>query len=520
VAAASSSSDVWIHTEAHDRDQLEVQCSHTLSNKASRSSEGEHASLDLFFFFPRNVKVSAANYSLAEFYADLTTLLRLDLPDMALADLSLESARSPLADFAEKLARFSRAEASAAPLRVAVKLFGHVFTEAVHDAADALTARVKRDHEWNDRASRAALVDAVEALVADAHDALSALRDVQRRCEPFRRASPPLYLVLAQTDEYCSLHYDSALASLAASIDADEELRDGSGDCARVLEALRHAARGEARYRRGRGFLTWPSDGSAEYFAFRRSTLKRAVQQALYLDTRRVASDKFIRNATGLVAAGLAATWALVAQLPAQLRNLSSTAQIVVLAIPVVAYMAKDRIKELSREWLTNRLRSFDHVNELHAGSLLEAGLGSLDGSVKEKARYAKTADLPAGVVSVRAASRTVQGSELESEQVLTYTRRLEWREERGTHALADGLAMRQIVRLNLRELLGRLDEPRQMLPHFDGGEARFETTEVPKVYHLNVVARLTTSTGGSHLHRTRVVLNKDGIVRLEPIPL
>jgi hypothetical protein len=217
-----------------------------------------------------------------------------------------------------------------------------------------------------------------------------------------------------------------------------------------------------------------------------------------------------------MVAAGLAATWALVAQLPAQLRDLSPTAQTIVLAAPVVAYMAKDRIKELSREWLTARLRTFDHVNALRAESLRESGLGTLEGIVKEKARFCRLSDAPAEVISARAASRAVHRMELEEEHILAYTRRLEWKESGASQPLAEGYAVRQIVRLNLRELLGRLDEPRHELPHYDGADARFTLGYLPKVYHLNVVARLDSSESKPLFHRNRVVLNKEGILRLE----
>jgi hypothetical protein len=109
-----------------------------------------------------------------------------------------------------------------------------------------------------------------------------------------------------------------------------------------------------------------------------------------------------------------------------------------------------------------------------------------------------------------------VEDSEQEEEQVLAYRRRLEWREASGSRSLAEGLAVRQIMRLNLRELLGRLDEPRHRLPVFDGAADRFTLADVPKVYHLNVVARLDTGASKPLLHRTRVVLDKERIIRLE----
>jgi hypothetical protein len=203
-----------------------------------------------------------------------------------------------------------------------------------------------------------------------------------------------------------------------------------------------------------------------------------------------------------------------VAQLPGQIKDTPPVLQTLLLGLPIVAYVAKDRIKELTREWLSRRLQSFDHSSEIRAGSLAEAGLDNFSGRVQERVSFKSSDALPADVLALRMSNRTVQGADAISEEILSYVRRLE------VHA-ADaspsdyGMALRQIIRLNLRHFLTRLDEPKQRESHYSAAEERFVDGHLPKVYHLNVIARVDVPGTPSTLHKWRVVLNKEGVVRL-----
>jgi hypothetical protein len=504
----------WFGVEAHDREQLEAQLSHPLVGRVP--GEAEWTELELFVFVPRNIGVTAGNYPKEEFFGDLTSFLRLDLPELELGELAdLSSVRSPLTLLRRTLSAVGRGESAGDGVRVALRLFGHAFAEAVHSQESELKAAIARAASSSELL---ALAPQFDRLGKQARAALEALRAARVQLLPYGQVLPEALAVIEQTDEYSSLYLDHALARLSDAIDCRIDLLDGSGSSPHIIALLRAVAHGEARYRGGRGFLVAPSRDGGEYFAYRRAILKKAVQQALYVDTRRIPSDKFIRNATGMMAASLAATWALVAQLPLRLSGLSPSLQTLFLVLPVIAYVAKDRIKELTREWLSGRLRSFDHDNALHTETLLEAGLGTVRGRVRERLSFHAPGDLPHAVLDARLAGRTVAGSEARGETVLLYRRRLEY-ELLGSSSVAS-LAMRQVVRLNLRHFLTRLDEPVQAVPHYDLTHARFERAELPKVYHLNLVARLSLSTGDARFERIRVVLNKDGIVRLDRVPL
>ena len=335
--------------------------------------------------------------------------------------------RSPLTALARHAQAIGRGEAPAGSATVEVKLFGHLFTEAVRDAVAGFCGALGAlPGEAHDEAAPWRLLDEVDRFAGAARAALAALRRARRRFDPLARATPMME-TLHSTDEYCSLFLDGALSILARTAQQRSELYDGSGFVGRLHQTLGRHAQAEARYRTDCGFLNLgAADGDAEYFAYRQSLLKKAVQQALYVDTRRLQHDTFVRNTTGAVAAGLAATWALVAQLPSQLGNLDPTWQTLLFALPVLAYVAKDRIKEGTREWLMRRVRGYDNDVAIVAGSLADAGLGHLAGRVRERSTFLPLADVPRDVLALRVARRTVRTADAGGESVLHYRRTVE----------------------------------------------------------------------------------------------
>jgi hypothetical protein len=502
----------WLGIEAHDRQQIELQLTHGLTQHKAPID------VELFMFIPRNVGVTSANYPRDEFYGDLTAFVRVDLPDVTLGQLADPLApASPLSVLLKHLDAYARTEQSR-PLAVQVKLFGHAFTEAVKDRRALLRAAMARAtvappaHRW-------ALLDDLEHFAQDARAALGALRRAEHKFAPLGHAAPHMLAVFQHTDEYCSVYLDGALALLAQEAAGTAALYDGSGFVGRVRQVLARHAAAEASYRSASGYLNLRA-GEQEYFAYRQSYLKKAVQQALYVDTRRLPTDTFVRNATGAVAAGLAATWALVAQIPTQVQGLPPGLQAALFALPVVAYMGKDRIKELSREWLLRRMKAYDVDTGIRAGNLSDAGLGALAGRLQERVQFFDAQEVPAEVLQARLTNRTVRQAEAFQENVLVYSRRLALEAAQDTERPPEGLTLRQIVRLNLRHFLTRLDEPQQAEAHFLAAEGRFAGVTLPKVYHLNVVARLKQGGVVKAVERARVVLNKEGIVRLEHVPL
>jgi hypothetical protein len=510
---------------AHDRKQLALEIRHA---PGSAVTSGSH-DVELFLFIPRNVGLTAANYPSAQFYHDLTAYLRLDLPDLGLEDLCA-GARSPMRRLDLGLAELARGEATPDPIGIAVTLFGHEFTEAVHRERTRLSALIQaggdRDspqpHGAEDPAGARAgeLATRVRELATAARAALERLREAKQRFAPFRRVAPEVWAVFEQTDEYASLVLDEAVATLAHELAARPEWIERTGldpDAAGMLDALAACAAAEATYRHAQGFVNLdPSSGvNREYFLYRRSLLKKAVHQALWVRTRRRQVDSYLRNAAGMIAAGMAATWALIAQVPTQFPALSPATQAVMFVVPVLGYVLKDRIKELTKEWMIRRMRAYDQETELVGSQLARSGLGSLGGTLREQVRFLDQA--PGDVIAARQRGRSIAGARIGGEVVLAYRRKLDIVAPRHRQLRAtDELALRQIIRLNLRHFTTRLDDRDQIVRHYDRSVGGFATHEIAKVYHLDVVVRTAGPDQGVRLERWRVVFSRAGIERIE----
>jgi hypothetical protein len=232
-----------------------------------------------------------------------------------------------------------------------------------------------------------------------------------------------------------------------------------------------------------------------------------------------VKGDTFLRNAVGIVGAALAATWALAAQIPLALAKASGKTQMLLFAIPVLAYVTKDRIKALTNEHLVAKLRRFDHTAWLTGEGLRNVGLGMLRARIREVMKFTNVEKLPSDVRAMRLTQRTVQQAEVPVEEIIHYRKMVEVTAQDGTPA---GYRVRDIFRLNVRHYLVRLDEPLDEQPFFDANAKRFRTAEIPKVYHLNAIVRLSRrdadGNGSERLERFRVVLDKTGIVRIEKV--
>lgn len=509
--------------EIHDRHQLEIRSSYAL-----RSDEGrQRYTVETYFFIPRNVGLNRTNYTRAQFYADVTALFRLDASPLPLEQLGDPThTASPLHRFAQALEQFRTAKRppSSTPVVVQAKLYAFLYTLGVK-AELAILGRRLRDPAMASEAGRASFEQALDAALGRMRAALWSYRSVRAAFWPFEhvahRSTPE---AMRAADEYMSLFLEERLAMFATTLDGSARRFDGSGFVARCRLRIEALAREEARYRQKYGYLTLTGSGLAggEYFTYRASLVKKAVQGALYLDPREVRADPYVRNAVGAVGAALAAIWALATQLPATLAEVPGSTKMLFFVSAVAAYVLKDRIKAVTNEALTGRLLRYDHTSWLTGESLASIGLDMLRARLRESMQFLRSSEVPPEVLAMRLAHRTVRNAETATEEVIRYRKVVDVTTRDETERLPDDYWVRDILRLNVRHFLVRLDDPLDSVAFFDPERDAFGGARLPKVYHVNVVKKITREGEGGareeRLERLRVVLNKDGIVRVDEV--
>jgi hypothetical protein len=514
---------VTVNVAMRDRWTLEVR---RLMPLTTGDTPAEHA-VDVYFFFPRVFGVNARGYTRDEFFGDTTVHLRLAARHLTLLELSdLEHPQNPAALLRNALPRIVTSDAPRVESLVTLaQMFGAELADAIesevrrlHTLIAARPRRRKRPKVKVGRRRRLLLEDGVTTLTENGLRALAALRRLRAKAMAYRAvAHPSLFSALAFAEEHTTSVFEEQVARLADAIDAHAGLRDGSGLAPRLRLRLAAAAQHVARRRMDQGFAV-PWGASQEMFVYRSGVVKKELQRALYIDTRNVARDPLFANTAAMVAAGLAATWATLAQVPLLTGSLSTRQGSLLFVAAVAAYMVKDRIKEWTRQFLARRLLVWDHDRRIASTTLRHVGLVDLEGRARERLVYLENDKVPVDVKRARQSQRTVSGVTHELEDVIHYRRVV--RLDPAKSSTTSGLGVRELIRYSLVELLDRLDESTEPVAYFDPQRGTFVARDLPKVYHLNVVVKTQRANGETTLARARVIVDHDGIKRIEPVLL
>jgi len=509
-----------------DRRTLEVRSFYPLP----RGQNARGYMLQSYLFIPNNFGINEQTYLADDFYRTAQVLMRVKAVGLSFdALVDLNHSKNPAAVLRRALDELVQEEAPPlSSLQALAQMFGAELADAIrrsgrhiHEHLDTLewmaNKAIKRQRPVDlDDDLLAHLDDSVAELCDLSVRALGVLHRVRSKALAYKGVvHESLFASLGFAEEYATAILDEELALLGSRIEALGFLRDGSGRSARLRLRLARAASDVNQRRVDRGFGV-PWGKSPEYFSYRLSTIKKELQRSLYIDTRSDGRDPFVKNSAAMVAAGLAATWATLAQLPLWTGKWSSSEGAFFLSAAVGAYILKDRIKEWTRNLLVKRFGRWDRTRKIVGNALDAVGLGTFGGQMKETMRFVDEEELPDEVRRLRLAHRTVDGVVPELEQVLLHERHMHFGHG---DQLPDGYGAQEVYRLSFDALLKRLDDPVDDIAYYDHETGQFSSREVPKVYHANLILVATCEDSGTrYISRSRVVLNRKGIVRVDPV--
>lgn len=523
----------------HDRFQFESKFNFAIDPPAIAPSHRSYQ-VDVYFFLPRSTGITAETFPRERFYTSLTHHLRIRTPG-ATVDEALDASTwtLPSADhYLEMHLETARRQRLAERVIQDVRLFGcQVYTLLKRTQADLRAAFARKDPVLQEQAvgrvSRVLeeLGDVVECYRARYIHALKS-RDLLIDDE-VRRA----FLLV---DEYVSYRLEWGLIELLRLLPPGGPSHGG------FVLSLTGRLDEEIRYRRtyqlvpleGRGDLHEAHSEAAmrETHYYRLGLLKKYVSEVLYLQTSPVRKSNIYKNTVAGIGAALAATWATLAQLQTA-SMVSPEGQgdqtlrlMLIIVLGVVAYVFKDRIKELSREYInekfkhripdTETLMHYPHVDE--TGALSQVFVGRS----REYLRYLAKDGLPPEIAFVRDVGHRPEVEPERMEQIIYYSRHIHLQGETIRGQLPDVRQVHDVMRFDVSEFLTKLSNPDRTLSYFEPGRG-VVTVEAPKVYHLNVVFRYAVLAGDSEerqvprrveFERIRLVLNKQGILRIEEV--
>lgn len=506
---ASKKSELRVHHSIHDRVQMES--TYTFDLRPRGDEQQREFKVDLYLYVPNSVGVNSSNFGSEDFFRHTTSYLRVRAPlYQHLRSISPDEFRFDSAEeyFEGHLSSLERARLSGRVIQD-VKLYGNfLYTEF-----KKLTSSLKKSRKDSLKDELAeSIFHRTELLWSYRRRYMNAIHD-----EKFL-LDDEVIRAFTLTDEYLSYRVELLLLQLKETHPAKTQ--------ARVDKLLQK----EMYYRKQNGMLVLAEETrdsvGFEAYTYRLGLLKKYLGEPLFLKLVSNKKDNLYKNYAAAVGAGLAATVAGLAEhqrVQYLTGNDSGIRLAFLIGIAVLAYIFKDRVKDLSKEYFNSRLKerlpdqSFA-LSHLSYGSDGATKIREL-GECSEFFRFVK--EVPADVAYLRSLGQVRTSDPARRENVIHIGRRFNFdlsKKHRKIFPL-----LKNVLRLEITPFLNKLDNPTMPI-HFVDDEGGTRTVQAPKVYHLNVVKRYEVKFGtgdGNRLvdyERFRLVLDKDGILRLEKI--
>ncbi len=500
----------------HDRHRFEIKLDLDLDESA-RSSYA----VETYFFIPRALNIGPHNYTKDSFYNSCQRYIRFSIPKISLGKLcdpALQS--SPLnrvrADLAKVLSG-DKSPALTGTICEELRLLGCIIRGEIRDYVKIFVGGLGSYAGGAPAGQRKLFMgEGLENFFADLKNLQTALSSLRSEI-----SDPAVPLKIRETaaffDEYISLIIEEYLTSLVADLRANPEARSRFES---VEQEAMQIATAQNRYRQAMRYPSVLTPGSTnEVLIYRRGVLKKFISGVLYLKAEFSEWETLTQVVFGL-AAGAAMLFAVLVTLFIQARYAMNSMPFV-LAL-VVSYIFKDRIKDWLKmlfsknmtRWISDRKISImDPVSE-----------GSI-GLLKEAFTFIGAKSLPPDISRLRRVDNiTSIDEEGKPERIFKYKKEIVLYPERILKYHERRRGLNDIMRFNIREITAQADDSAVDYPYVDPETGELKTTFCSRVYHLNMVLKYTYSDRKAqpvvNYERIRIVLNKDGIVRLEEVKL
>jgi hypothetical protein len=312
-------------------------------------------------------------------------------------------------------------------------------------------------------------------------------------------------------DEYLSLMMDKyryRLLLFLKKCEMDEE--ESKGLRAKVLNKLHQ----EVAYRESCKYSSIPTeDSDNEGLVYRMGTLKKIMGSVLFLKTRTSREGRFLEQLSMGIGAGLAMTFATGVAFLCRCRFDDFT--MALFFSLVIAYIFKDRIKELTRLYIYKRVQKYLYDHK----TMIFSSFNDKIGYCRESFSFINEKDLPEEIKRLRNKDYITElDNGYVGEDIIFSKKQIKIFSSRCRDLFKDFKVdgINDIVRFNIRHFLDKMDNPEKNI--FMPGKNDIKRVKGSRVYHLNLAFKYKMGTQGDIFKRFRIVLNRDGIKRIYEI--
>ena len=244
-----------------------------------------------------------------------------------------------------------------------------------------------------------------------------------------------------------------------------------------------------------------------EKVIFRYSVFKKYFYGVLYLYQKRKEDGVGVKEFYYAVAAGISMIFTTVIVFATQQEYGNFTTSF--FAALVISYMFKDRLKEAYRHYFDKKiaLKTYDYKEKIY-----DTDKKSIFAFIKERMRFVSKETLNEDVVKKRLNGVPNRLSTwFLGEDIIKYEKNITLYNKNIQSYYNNTISgINNIMKFDITKFLKKMDDPRVPLYRSNG-----TSLYGSKVYHLNIVIEFKSEEETTH-HKARVILNKNGIKRVE----
>jgi hypothetical protein len=493
----------------HDKYQIEVKLDYELlKTKQTRYQ------ILAYIFVPQSLGITKSSYQATEFYRDVQNYIRLKTPAFILRDFN-ENSASPLLAIERLISTENWATDPECQEHLInnFKFLSAMLKSAIREHFNLIHQRIA---EATPNSKVHLLIhNLVEEFLTESQKITNRYRTLYATFN-LPNVDPQLFTAYNITDESISLLIEESAVEMYQIVETHLK-KTGRGD---FKQQLNERVRAETKHRKSLGYrsILKLNDENEEY-AFRASVLKKYASSVLYLTTAIRREGQGLEQFLFAIAAGISMIFATVVAFYFQYEYGNFTFPFFVAL--VVGYMFKDRIKEVGRTLFAQYLQH--NLYDRRIIIRTQDGNHKL-GLLKEKVYFVHEANVPKRVLKLRNRDLLTElDNDGYGENIICYAKEVTLYNDAFKQVYANApeiTGINDIIRYDIRAFLTKMDEPLQKRTYLQ--DEQLQSIFCHKVYHLNLVFRYTAPyPQKSRLYtRVRLVLNRDGIKRIEHVPV
>ncbi|MBU2530392.1 MAG: hypothetical protein KKD35_05075 [Elusimicrobia bacterium] len=502
-------SEIRFHDKQHFEMKLDIELS---------SPEKNLYEVETYFFIPKALNIGPRSYSKADFYNNTQRYIRFSTPKISLLKLvEPDIEASPFNRINKKIALILSGNKDAKVVNSVYnefKLFGCMIKSEFKDCSSFF---IKELNEVSTSAPAENYLILAKNLMTFIEDSKKLISKINSLRSGLSQSVMPLKIkeTFCFFEEYFSLSTEEAFTYLLDAVKKTDY--SGFAECEREMIEIISS---QNKFRRDKKYFSLIKDERHnEVFVYRRSVLKKFISSALFLKVE-VSESQALSQVLFGIAAGFAMLFAVIATIYAQSKfSLNSWPFVFII---VVSYIFKDRIKDWLKvlfsksmvKWISDRqVEILDPLNDKKIGVLKEAFSFISNSSVPEDISKIRNVD---NITSIDEDGKPERVFKHEKKVVIFPRKILKFHERRKD--------ISDIMRFNIGGFTSHADDSLVKHRYLEPESKNIETAICPRVYHVNVIVKYICRSSGHeekiNYDRIRIILCKDGIVRIEEVKI